>query len=77
MDKKKLEVAIDALLKEYRTPAEIVGPDGLLKQMTKALLERAKQRQPYGMATTRGLTAAEVTKVVADFYARAGTRPEF
>jgi hypothetical protein len=41
MDKKKLEGAIDALLKEYRTPADIVGPDGLLKQMTKALLERA------------------------------------
>jgi len=41
MDKKKLEVAIDALLKEYRTPADIVGPEGLLKQMTKALLERA------------------------------------
>ena len=41
MDKAKLELAVDELLKEYRTPADIVGPEGLLKQMTKALLERA------------------------------------
>lgn len=41
MDVKKLEAALDELLKGYRNPEEITGPDGLLKQLTKSLLERA------------------------------------
>jgi transposase-like protein len=41
MDVKKLEAALDELLKEYRDPEQITGPDGLLKQLTKSLLERA------------------------------------
>src|ERR1700694_3641982 len=32
---------IDELLKEYRKPEDIIGENGLLKQLTKALLERA------------------------------------
>lgn len=32
---------IDELLKQYTTPEEILGKDGLLKQLTKAVLERA------------------------------------
>lgn len=32
---------IDELLKQYKTPEEILGKDGLLKQLTKAVLERA------------------------------------
>jgi putative transposase len=32
---------IDKLLKEYKKPEEIIGESGLLKQLTKALLERA------------------------------------
>ena len=32
---------IDDLLKGYRKPEDIVGENGLLKQLTKALLERA------------------------------------
>jgi putative transposase len=32
---------IDNLLKDYQTPAEILGEGGLLKQLTKAVLERA------------------------------------
>src|ERR1700761_2429165 len=35
-----LEAALDELLKGKK-PEEIMGPDGLLKQLTKALLERA------------------------------------
>jgi transposase-like protein len=35
-----LEAALDELLKGKK-PEEIVGQDGLLKQLTKALLERA------------------------------------
>jgi putative transposase len=32
---------IDKLLKDYKKPEDIIGEDGLLKQLTKALLERA------------------------------------
>lgn len=32
---------LDELLKDYKGPEDITGPDGLLKQLTKALVERA------------------------------------
>ena len=32
--------AIDEIIKGYKNPAEIIGPDGLLKQLTKAIVER-------------------------------------
>lgn len=41
MDIKKLEAALDEVLKDYRDPEQITGPNGLMKQLTKALLERA------------------------------------
>ncbi len=34
---------IDKMLVDYKSPEEIIGKDGLLKQFTKALLERAMQ----------------------------------
>ena len=34
---------IDKLLADYRKPEDIIGENGLLKQLTKALLERAMQ----------------------------------
>ena len=36
---------IDSLLADYKKPEEITGENGLLKQMTKALLERAMQAE--------------------------------
>lgn len=39
-EKTKLETALDELL-AGKTTEEIVGPNGLLKQLTKALVERA------------------------------------
>lgn len=36
---------IDDLLKDYKTPEEILGDNGLLKQFTKAVLERALQAE--------------------------------
>lgn len=36
---------IDNLLKDYKTPEEILGEGGLLKQFTKAVLERALQAE--------------------------------
>ena len=32
---------IDELLKDYKKPEDVLGQNGLLKQLTKALLERA------------------------------------
>ncbi|AEJ20248.1 transposase mutator type [Gracilinema caldarium DSM 7334] len=32
---------LDELMKEYRGPDDLIGPDGLLKQLTKALIERS------------------------------------
>ncbi len=36
---------IDNLLKDYQSPEEILGDNGLLKQLTKAVLERAMQAE--------------------------------
>ena len=35
------EEVIDELLKDYRNPEDLIGESGLLKQLTKALIERA------------------------------------
>ena len=32
---------MDELLKDYKGPEDITGPEGLLKKLTKALIERA------------------------------------
>ena len=34
-------VLIKELLKDYKSPEDLIGKDGLLKQLTKALLEKA------------------------------------
>jgi hypothetical protein len=39
---------IDKLLAEYKKPEDIIGENGLLKQLTKALLERAMQAEMTG-----------------------------
>ena len=36
---------LDALMKEYRNPKDLIGETGLLKQLTKQLLERAMQAE--------------------------------
>ena len=36
---------IDRLLKDYQKPKDIIGENGLLKQLTKALVERALQAE--------------------------------
>src|ERR671939_1103792 len=36
---------LDELLKDYRKPEDILGDNGLLKQLTKAVLERAMQAE--------------------------------
>ncbi len=41
MDTKKQHELLDDLLKDYKTPEDILGENGLLKQLTKSLVERA------------------------------------
>lgn len=36
---------IDGLLANYRKPEDLIGENGLLKQLTKALVERALQAE--------------------------------
>ena len=36
---------IDALLADYKKPQDLIGQNGLLKQLTKALVERALQAE--------------------------------
>ena len=45
-DKTKLETALDELL-AGKTTEEIVGPNGLLKQLTKALVEHSAISCPF------------------------------
>src|ERR1043165_1121849 len=40
-EKELLDGAIDQLLKDYKKPEEIIGENGLLKQLIKRVLERA------------------------------------
>lgn len=42
---KKSKDLIDELLAGYKTPADIAGENGLLKQLTKAIIERAMQAE--------------------------------
>jgi len=41
MSTKRQHELLDDLLKDYKTPEDILGENGLLKQLTKSLVERA------------------------------------
>ena len=43
--KESTEVLLDQLLKDYQTPEQILGENGILKQLTKRLAERALQAE--------------------------------
>jgi transposase-like protein len=58
---------IDKLLADYKGPEDLIGEQGLLKQLTKALVERAMQAElthhlgyskndPAGRGSDRGTT---------------------
>src|SRR6185436_11667990 len=36
---------LDELLKEYKEPTDLLGEEGILKQLTKALIERARESE--------------------------------
>ena len=49
VDKKPLpQDLIDQLLANYKKPEDLIGEDGLLKQLTKALVERALHAEMGG-----------------------------
>ena len=39
------EEVLDELLKDYKTPEDLLGKNGIVKQLTKALIERALQAE--------------------------------
>ena len=39
------EELLDQLIKDYKKPEDLIGEDGLLKQLTKRLLEKAMQAE--------------------------------
>jgi len=39
------EELLDQLIKDYKKPEDLIGENGLLKQLTKRLLERAMQAE--------------------------------
>ena len=47
---------IDKLLKDYKSPEDVLGENGLLKEFTKAVLERAMAADPSldPLSTTMG-----------------------
>lgn len=36
---------LDELIKDYKNPEDLIGENGLLKQLTKVLIERAMQAE--------------------------------
>ena len=53
---------IDELLTEYKKPEDIIGENGLLKQLTKAVLERALEAEMTDhLGATRSTTRRATT----------------
>lgn len=50
---------LDELIKDYKNPEDLIGENGLLKQLTKALLERAMAAE----LTLRPSDSRKTTKV--------------
>ena len=42
---------LSALLADYKKPEDLIGENGLLKQLTKAVVERALRRPPSFSST--------------------------
>ena len=66
--KSRKEELLEELLKEYENPEEITGENGLLKELTKSLLEKAMQRE-----LTHQLGYAKSTKNISDGNSRNGS----
>jgi len=56
---------IDKLLADYKGPEDLIGEQGLLKQLTKALVERAMHAElstTWGMRSTTPAARAVATR---------------
>ena len=69
---------LNALMKDYKNPEDLIGETGLLKQLTKQLLERAMQAEmtehlgyeknaPAGKKTTNSRNGSYKKKVKGEF----------
>ena len=69
---------IDAMLADYKSPEDIIGENGLLKQLTKALLERAlsaeltqhvgyEKHDPAGNNSGNSRNGSSTKKLKGDF----------
>lgn len=47
---------LDELIKDYKNPEDLIGEKGLLKQLTKALLERAMAAELTPNSALRSMT---------------------
>ena len=56
---------IDKLLADYKKPEDIIGENGLLKQLTKALLERAMQVEMTATRNTIPPATTAATRAMA------------
>ena len=55
---------IDELLKEYKTPEDLVGKDGIFKQLQKALIERAMAAEmTHHLGTRRTIPRATTAAI--------------
>ncbi len=52
------QALLDSLLADYRKPEDLIGENGLLKQLTKALVERALTSRRFGPYTLQAALAA-------------------
>ena len=59
---------LDELLKEYKNPEDLIGKDGILKQLTKRLVEKAMENVDQEEAEKLAL---QMQKGVFDFNAMA------
>src|SRR5438270_8659205 len=55
---------IDKLLADYKGPEDLIGEQGLLKQLTKALVERAMQAEPTGSSTNSEVIIVRAKRVM-------------
>lgn len=72
------EELLDELLKEYKNPEDLIGKDGILKQLTKRLVERAMESElthhlgyeknsPAGNNTGNSRNGKSSKKIKGDF----------
>ena len=55
---------IDELLKDYETPEDLIGKKGILKQLTKSLLERALEAELTIILATKNIPPMAIAPAI-------------